>query len=138
MELSIPVETVCRIILRAREFETLVPDSDPDEGSNASDDGASDEIEDGRDEDGDENPTEAELRAIIDDLADDEQAELIALALVGNGTFDAAEWAEAMEAAADEADDAADWVLDQPTLSTDLEAGLAAFDLSCDGIGTLV
>ena len=138
MELSIPVETVCRIILRAREFETLVPDSDPDEGSNASDDGAVDEIEDGRDEDGDENPTEAELRAIIDDLADDEQAELIALAMVGNGTFDAAEWAEALEAAADEAHDAADWALDQPTLSTDLEAGLAAFDLSCDGIGTLV
>lgn len=138
MELSIPVETVCRIVLRAREFETLVPDSDPDEGSNASDDGAVDEIEDGRDEDGDENPTEAELRAIIDDLADDEQAELIALALVGNGTFDAAEWAEAMESAADEAHDAADWALDQPTLSTDLEAGLEAFDLSCDGIGTLV
>lgn len=138
MELNIPIETVCRIILRAREFETLVPDSDPDEGSNASDDGAVDEIEDGLDEDGDENPTEAELRAIVDDLADDEQAELIALALVGNGTFDAAEWAEALESAVEEADDAADWVLDQPTLSTDLEAGLAAFDLSCDGIGTLV
>jgi hypothetical protein len=132
VELSIPLETVCRIILRAREFETLIPESDPDEGSNPTDDGSVDELED------DDNPTEEELRAIIDDLADDEQAELIALAMVGAGDFDAAEWADAMDAAAEEAVDAADWILDQPTLSTDLEAGLAAFDLSCDGVGTLV
>jgi hypothetical protein len=132
VELSIPLETVCRIILRAREYETLIPETDPDEGSNATDDGAVDEIED------EDNPTEEELRAIIDDLADDEQAELIALAMVGAGVYDAAEWADALDAAAEETPDAADWVLDQPTLSTDLEAGLAAFDLSCDGIGTLV
>jgi hypothetical protein len=132
VELSIPLETVCRIILRAREFETLIPESDPDEGSNPTDDGSVDELED------EDNPTEEELRAIIDDLADDEQAELIALAMVGAGDFDAAEWADAMDAAAEEAFDAADWILDQPTLSTDLEAGLAAFDLSCDGVGTLV
>lgn len=132
MELTIALETVCRIILRAREFETLVPESDPDEGSNPTDDGSVDELED------EDNPTEEELRAIIDDLADDEQVELIALAMVGAGDFDAAEWADALDAAAEEAVDAADWVLDQPTLSTDLEAGLAAFDLSCDGVGTLV
>jgi len=133
MELTVSLETVCRIILRAREFEALVPDADPDEGSNPTDDGAADEIED----DGD-NPTEEELRAIVDDLADDEQAEVIALAMVGRGTFDASEWSDALDAAAEEIFDAADWLLGQPTLSTDLEAGLAAFDLSCDGIGTLV
>ncbi len=132
MELSIALETVCRIILRAREYEALIPETDPDEGSNPTDDGGLDSIED----DGD-NPSEAELRAVVDDLAEDEQAEVIALAMVGRGTFDAAEWAEAMDAAVDEADDAADWMLGQPTLSTDLEAGLAAFDLSCDGLGTL-
>ncbi len=133
MELTIALETVCRIIQRAREFETLIPDSDPDEGSNATDDGAVDAIED----DGD-NPSEVELRAIVDDLAEDEQAEVVALAMVGRGTFDATEWAEALDAATDEADDVIEWMLEQPTLSTDLEAGLAAFDLSCDGIGTLV
>nr|WP_310522330.1 DUF3775 domain-containing protein [Polymorphobacter sp.] len=138
MELSVSVETVCRIILRAREYEVLVPESDPDEGSNPVDDGAVDTIEDGPDEDGDGNPAEAELRAIVDDLADDEQAEVIALAMIGRGTFDASEWTDAMEAATEEIDSAADWMLDEPTFSTDLEAGLAAFDLSCDGIGTLV
>ena len=73
MELSVSIESVCRIIQRAREYEALVPDSDPDEGSNATDDGQMDAIED----DGD-NPAEEELRAMVDDLADDEQAEVIA------------------------------------------------------------
>jgi hypothetical protein len=133
MELAIAVETVCRIIQRAREYEALIPDTDPDEGSNPTDDGGLDTIED----DGD-NPSEEELRAIVDDLADDEQAEVIALAMVGRGLFDASEWADAIDAAAEEIDSTADWILSQPTLSTDLESGLAAFDLSCDGIGTLV
>lgn len=133
MELTIALETVCRIILRAREFETLVPDSDPDDGSNPTDDGAADEIED----DGD-NPTEEELRAVIDDLADDEKAELIALALVGRGTYDASEWADAIDDATEEVDDAADFLLDLPMLAAYLDAGLSAFDLSCDGLGQVV
>ncbi len=133
MELAVSVETVCRIILRAREYEALIPDTDPDEGSNPTDDGGIDAIED----DGD-NPSEAELRAIVDDLADDEQAEVIALAMIGRGTFDASEWADAMDAASEELNSPADWILEQPTFSTDLESGLAAFDLSCDGLGTVV
>jgi hypothetical protein len=133
MELTVALESVCRLILRLREFEALVPDTDPDEASNPVDDGQIDALED----DG-ENPAEQEVRAIVDDMAEDEQAEVIALGLVGRGTYDASEWADALEAAADEADDAADWMLQQPTLSTDLEAGLAAFDLSCDGLGTVV
>lgn len=133
MELTVSLESVCRIVLRAREFETLVPESDPDEGSNPSDDRAVDVLED----DGD-NPAEEELRAAIDDLADDEQRELIALALVGRGTYDASEWADALEAAEEESRDATDFLLSLPMLSAYLEAGLAAFDLSCDGLGTLV
>ncbi len=133
MELTVPLDTVCRIVLRAREWEALVPDSDPDDGSNPTDDGAVDELED----DGD-NPTEAELRAVIDDLAEDEQAEVIALAWVGRGTYDATEWDEALATAADEVDGAADYLLELPMLSAYLEAGLAAFDLSCDGIGQVV
>ncbi len=133
MDLTIPLETVCRIVLRAREFEALIPDTDPDDASNAADDGAVDELED----DGD-NPTEEELRVVIDDLADDEKAELIALALIGRGSFDASEWADALDDATEEVDDAADFLLDLPMLAAYLEAGLAAFDLSCDGVGQMV
>ncbi len=133
MELNVPLETVCRIILRAREYEVLIPETDPDDGSNPTDDGSVDSIED----DGD-NPAEVEVRAIVGDLAEDEQAEVIALAMIGRGDFEAAEWADAVDAATQEIAAAADWMLGQPTFSTDLEAGLAAFDLSCDGLGTVV
>ena len=133
MEPTIALETLCRIILRAREFEALIPDTDPDEGSNPSDDGVIDAIEDNG-----ENPAEEELRAFIGDLAEDEIAEVIALAMVGRGDFDATEWPDALAAAADELVAAADWMLEQPAFSTDLEAGMAAFDLSCDAVGTLV
>lgn len=133
MELSIALETVCRIILRAREFDALVPDADPDEGSNPTDDGSVDELED----DG-ENPVEEELRAVIDDLADDEAIELVALALVGRGTYDASEWDEALEAAEDDGRRAADFLLSLPLLGDYLENGLAAFELSCDGMGQIV
>ena len=138
MELSVDLESLCRIIQRAREYEALIPDTDPDEGSDAIDDGACDAIEDGVDEDGDGNPAEAELRAIIDDLADDEQAEVIALALIGADEFDASEWDDALAAASDDVDATADWILEQPTFSTDLESGMAAFGMTCAGLGTLV
>lgn len=133
MDLSLPLETVCRIILRAREFDALVPDTDPDDASNPTDDGGVDILED----DGD-SPVEAELRSVIDDLPDDEKAELVALALVGRGTYDASEWADAFEAAEDDGRSAADFLLGLPMLSAYLEAGLDAFDLSCDGIGQIV
>ena len=133
MELSISLETVCRIIIRAREYEAQVPAVDPDDGSNPSDDGDVEVLED-------ENNTavEEELRAIIDDLAEDEQQELIALVMVGRGTFDNGEWDEAMEMASDEMRDAADYLLGVPMLAGFLDAGLAAFDLNCDDVGQVV
>jgi hypothetical protein len=133
MDLNIALETVCRIILRAREFDALIPDSDPDEGSNPSDDRSVDELEDNG-----TNPVEEELRAAIDDLADDEALELVALALVGRGTYDASEWNEALQAAEDNGRSAADFLLSLPLLGDYLENGLAAFELSCDGLGQIV
>lgn len=133
MDLTIPLETVCRIVLRAREFEVLVPDTDPDDGSNPSDDRNVDVLEDNGD-----SPVEEELRQVIEDLADDEKAELIALAWVGRGTYDGSEWADALEEAADETRDVADYLLSLPMLAAYLEAGLAAFELSCEGLGQVV
>ena len=130
MELTVPLETVCRIIIRAREYEALVPETDPDDGSNPTDDSDVEILEE------EENTAvEEELRAVIDDLAEDEQIELIALALVGQGTYEASEWDDAIEAATDEGSDAADYLLGLGQLAAYLDAGLAAFDLSCDGLG---
>jgi|JI8StandDraft_2_1071088.scaffolds.fasta_scaffold14548_3 hypothetical protein len=131
MDLAVSLDTLCRIILRAREYEALLPEPEPDDRS-----GPEDGVHHESPDEDESNPAEAELRAIVADLAEDEQAELIALVLVGGGQYDAGEWADALDAAAEE-DDAVGWLMAQPTLSSDLEDGLAAFGLSCDGLGTL-
>ena len=132
MELNIPLETICRIILRAREYEAQVPALDPGDASNPSDDRVVEVLEDEQNI-----SVEEELSTAIADLAEDEQAELIALALVGRGSFDSSEWAEALEAAGDETSYAADFLMELPMLSAYLENGLAAFDLSCNALGQL-
>lgn len=130
MELTISLDSLCRILQRCREYGAQVPAVDPDDSSNAADDGGMDALEE-------ENATvvEEELRAAIDDLADDEQRELIALAMVGRGTYDATEWDEAIEAADEEAPDVIEWLLATPMIAAYLETGMAAFELNCDSIG---
>lgn len=132
MELSISLDSLCRIIARLREYEALVPTADPDEGSNPTDDGAVAVLDEAED-----TSVEEELRAAIDDLADDEQQEMIALALVGRGTYDATEWDDAMSDAEEEVPDAADWILQTPMAAAYIETGMAAFDLNCDDAGAL-
>jgi hypothetical protein len=134
MDLVTPLDIICRIIVRAREVEAQVPGIDPenDDPVNDSDD-ERDVLEDELDE-----TAVDELRSAIDDLADDQQIELLALALVGQGTYDASEWDDALEEANDgESEPPIDLLMDMPTLSENLEAGLAAFDLSCEGVGQI-
>ncbi len=136
MELDTPLETICRIIVRAQEWDGQVPSNEPDEvdedGPVSSDDQYDSMIDEKNDS------VEEEIAAIIDDLADDEKAELLALAWVGRGTFDAEDWDDAIEAASDgDAEDAVDQLMDMPMLAAYLDAGLAAFDMSCEGIGQL-
>ena len=137
MDLLTPLESLCRIILRAKEMEAQVPASDPDD--------AADNVDDFDDE-GDQalsvledelnSGVEEELRAMLDDLADDQLAETLALAWVGRGTYDASEWDDAFaEASENDSEAAVDELMDMPLLAAYLEAGLAAFDYICEGIG---
>ena len=84
---------------------------------------------------------EEELKAAFEDLGEDQLAEVIAFCWVGQGTYEAADWDEAMTEAQDLVSDgtpgAIDELMEQPMLASVLESGLAAFDLSCDGIGEL-
>jgi len=134
MDLSTPLDLICRIIIRAREIEAQVPGIDPDNDDPVDD---SDDERDVLEDELDETAT-LELRTAIDDLADDQQIELLALALVGQGTYDASEWEDAVEEAGDKnSEPPVDLLMDMPTLSENLEAGLAAFDLSCEGVGQI-
>ena len=133
-----PLDTLCRIVLRAREYEAQTP-TDYDGGEAADnvddeDEGALSVLDDTIND-----SVEEELKAILEDLGEDQLAEVVAFSWVGQGTYDAADWDEAMEEAADLARDGGDAAIDElmemPMLASVLEAGLAAFDLSCDGIG---
>src|SRR6476661_3430357 len=141
MDLLTPLETLCRIIIRARENEAQVPAEDPDEDPDNIDD--LDEDDDGRGslsvlEDELNTGVEEELRAILEDLADDQLAETLALAWVGRGTYDVSEWDEAFAEATDtDPETSVDELMDMPLLASHLESGLTAFDYSCDGIGQL-
>ena len=140
MELLTPLETLCRLIIRARELEAQVPASDPDEDADNVDD-LDDEGEDQALsvlEDELNSGVEEELRAVLDDLGDDQLAETLALAWVGRGTYDATEWDDAYTEASDtDPESAVDELMDMPLLASHLEAGLAAFDYSCEGVGQL-
>jgi hypothetical protein len=138
MDLLTPLDTLCRIIIRARENEAQVPAADPDEDA--------DNVDDFDDEGGEAlsvledelNSVEEELRAILDDLGDDQLAETLALAWVGRGTYDSSEWDEAFAEASDvDPESAVDELMEMPMLAGYLDAGLAAFDFSCEGIGQL-
>jgi hypothetical protein len=131
-----PLDTLCRIILRAREYEAQTP-SDYDAGEDADnvddqDEGAlsvlDDDLNDG---------VEEELRAAFDDLGEDQLAEIIAFCWVGQGTYDVSDWDEAMAEANDEvrAGSAIDELLDMPMLASVMEAGMAAFEITCEGVG---
>jgi len=84
---------------------------------------------------------EEELRAAFEDLGEDQLAEVIAFGWVGQGTYEAADWDEAFDEAQSLVSEgtagAIDELMEQPMLASVLETGLAAFDLSCDGIGDL-
>jgi hypothetical protein len=140
MELLTPLETLCRLILRAKELEAQVPAVDPEDDA--------DNVDDFDDEGGGEalsvledelnDSVEEEVQAVLDDLAEDQLAETLALAWVGRGTYDASEWDEAFAEASDlGVDQRMDELMDMPLLAGLLEAGLAAFDYSCDGVGQI-
>jgi len=134
-----PLDPLCRIILRAREYEAQTPtDYDGNEAADNVDDeeeGTLSVLDDTIND-----SVEEELRAAFEDLGEDQLAEVVAFCWVGQGTYDAADWDEAMDEAqalAVGSDAAIDELLDMPMLASVMEAGLAAFDLSCDGVGAV-
>ena len=135
MDPATPIETLCRIILRGREYEAQVP-TDYDGGE------APENVDDEGEEtlsvldDAINTGVEEELNAVLEDLADDQIAEVLAFCWVGQGTYDAADWDEALEEAASE-NHVIDALMDMPMLASVLESGMAAFDINCDGIGDL-
>ena len=129
-ELSIDPDTVRLFILKAKALSAAVNED--------YDDGAEHEVEfdgdrhdnhhhDGLAEEASEDLTEEEFRELINDLNVDEAAELVALAWVGRGDYEASEWVEAVAAARERANRrTAKYLLGLPQLAGWLEEGLEA------------
>jgi len=127
VELDISGEKVCYIIVKAREFDAKVEPVEPDPGSNPADSGEREILEDYADD-----PTLAELREAIEDLNDDEVVDLIALAWVGRGDFERAQWREARALARERhRRHSANYLIGMPALGDYLEEGFAALGHSC-------
>ncbi len=73
---------------------------------------------------------EGELRAFIERMGEEEQAELVALFWIGRGSFEAEDFAEAKATAQQEATvPTADYLFGSPHFADHLEAGAEAMGL---------
>ncbi len=120
--LDINPEKVRQIIDQARMFDGKEELSNPDSGSNGSDDMMADVLEDRADD-----ATYGELMDCIRGLDEDEQSNLVALAWIGRGTYDASEWRDALaEARRAHNNRTAEYLCSLPKLGDYLEEGLDA------------
>jgi hypothetical protein len=131
-DLGINPEKVCHVIVKARAFDVKEAATDEGSGSNPSDDGMTDVLEDLP---GD--PTYRELTEFIRALDEDEQVWLVALAWIGRGTYDATQCNEALRLAREQHNArTAEYLTGLPLLGDYLEEGLAAFGESCTAFET--
>ena len=122
--LEINPEKVRFIVDQARMFDAKEGVSDPDPGSNPSDDMEVDVLEDLSDD-----ATYQGLVEYIRSLDEDEQVELVALAWIGRGTYAISEWEEAVaEARRAHNNRTAEYLTSLPMLGDYLEEGLTAME----------
>ncbi|MCK0207072.1 DUF3775 domain-containing protein [Starkeya koreensis] len=125
--LTISPEKVCFIIVKAREFDAKDEVTEPDPASNPSDDNAIEVLEDHGDD-----PVQQEIAGFIGALTEDEQIDLVALAWLGRDDYDADDWPEVREEAAQAHNRrTAAYLLGLPLLGDFLEEGLSLLGYSC-------
>jgi hypothetical protein len=129
--LAISPEKVCFVIVKAREFDVKDAVTEPDTGSNPSDDRMIAVLEDHGDD-----PVVQELTSFISSLTEDEQIDLVALAWLGRDDNTIEDWpelrAEAARAHRTRTTHTADYLLGTPLLSDQLEEALSLLGLSCE------
>jgi hypothetical protein len=125
-KLAISTENVAFLIVKAREFDVKEANSDPDSGSNASDDNMIDVLEDNGSD-----PVAREITGFINALTEEEKIDLVALMRLGRGDATIEEWDDLRREVAEDTDlRVARSLLGEPLLGDYLADGLAAFGLS--------
>jgi hypothetical protein len=126
--LEINPEKVCFVIMKTREFQAKVEVVEPEPGSNPSDEGFREVLEDYADD-----PTYEEIKQFLSSLNEDEIGDLLALAWLGRGDYDKDEWKSAQaEARRIENRNAADYLIGTPLIGDYLEEGLSQLGYSCE------
>lgn len=129
-ELSIELDELCYILVKAREFDEETAPSELEDGSNASDDGELAILESGRG-----NPTLKELQCALEALNHDQLFDLVAMIWMGRGDFTLAEWDDARRQARDlRPQQVAAYVTGTPLVSDYLEEAMAMMGLSCEEV----
>ncbi|MFN6955942.1 MAG: DUF3775 domain-containing protein [Acetobacteraceae bacterium] len=118
VDLGISLEAVATVIDHARAVQSADADAEPYD----------DEEPDTRDEGAERDA----LAAFIDELAEEEQAALIALAWIGRGDYEAEDWAEARRMAMERGAgrDTAAYLLSMDMVGDLLAEGLSAFGIA--------
>jgi len=125
-ELAIAVDKISFLIEKTREFDVKEAATDPDSGSNPTDDNMIDVLED----DGCD-PVMYEIAGFINAMTEDEQIDLIALMRLGRGDGAIEEWNDLRRDAAEmRGRRTARYLLGEPLVSDYLAEGLNAFGLS--------
>ncbi|MFT8245031.1 DUF3775 domain-containing protein [Roseomonas sp. BN140053] len=125
VDLGIAVPTVVTVIDAARAVDEMQED-DADE--DLQDEEAAD--------DSDPEAAAEALEALIDELNEDEQASLVALAWIGRGDYDAEDWDEALRLAKErnERSAASTYLMGLELLGDLLSEGLEAFGISAEEV----
>jgi hypothetical protein len=126
--LTISLEKLGYIIVKAREFDVKDVVTDPGSSSNATDDAMLSVLEDHRDD-----PVFEELVAFIGALNEDEQIDLVALTWLGRGDDTIEGWDDLRaEAARAHNRRTARYLLGMPNLPDHIEDGLAQFGITSE------
>ncbi len=126
--LTISPEKVCFIIIKAKEFDAKDEVTEPDPGSNPSDDKDAAVLEDHEDD-----PVVEELTSFINCLSEDEQIDLVALTWLGRDDYSASDWSTVREEAARAHNErTANYLLGTPLVGDFLEEGLSMLGYSCE------
>jgi len=124
-ELAISVDKVGFLIEKTREFDVKEAETDPDSGSNPTDDDMIDVLED----DGCD-PVAQEISGFINAMTEDEQIDLIALMRLGRGDGSIEEWNDLRREAAEvRGRSTSRTLLGEPLVSDYLAEGLSAFGI---------
>ena len=136
--MDIAIDKVRALIVEARRLEVKEGDTDPDSGSNATDDGQTDVLTSSSMDEGMDDGAEREFRGMIAGMNEDERADVLALMYIGRGDFEVDEWDEALELAKERdasSGHLANYLIGTPNFADLLDEGFAAIGDSFEDTG---